>query len=306
MDLHALIGAVFGPALVAAVLLFLARLARGRCIWFESPAWPACAIALAVVASARDQLGGLPWPPRIALESVPWVVCAAALAACVMRNGSWMQRRNADHRTWPALVSASAVVVASFAMLKLPSTSTSAVLAAVGLSVLSACVSAQAAVRNPGAAIPVALWGTGAALAALALMASIAKLALIMGAFSACAAAIAVLALVQRPMQVGAPVAGVWCAMLGTAAMLGMAYDEAGLPSIVWWLALASPLGCGLALVPSIAARPRLASAVRALAPIVVVVVALVIAAASIAASTGDPADADPSPYDAYGMQSPR
>lgn len=340
MEIDAIIGAVIVPAAVAAALLFALRTARARVQWLGSTTPPALALALATVLASRHQFSGLFWPPRIALESLPWVVACAALVASVVRevvpsrglsprpqpldasNGAPKSTQDSaqgstqdnprdsaadnasDTRSASAIAAVVTCVVALF-LLKLPAGDAATRIAFTGL-VAMAAASAALTFRRAGPGCAIAMWGSAACMAGLAVMASLAKVSLVLGAFSATAAAIAVLAAVQRPLLLGAPGAALWATVLGATAMLGMSYDEAGLPPVVWWLAGTSPLAACIGLVPRIARRPRTAAVVRVGAPIALALIAVIIAGVTLARHAADQPESPAPSYDQYGLATPR
>lgn len=303
MDPATLLTTVALPAAVALVFAFVARLARGRAPALGSGAVPALALALAVVLACRSQNSGLPWPPRIAFESLPWVAVAASLAGLLLRGGAPTLGHGelADNaaREGPGGTSALVAVVAALvglAFLRLPGAGTETHLVGYAAAIGGAMFAARAC-SVPGPAAPVGVWGTAACLAGLALLAGIAKLALVCGALSAGAAALAVLSLLQRPLALGAAGAGVWSALLGAGALLGLAYDEAGVPVVAWWLIAFSPAAAALSEFTVLRRSPRMASVVRAGAPMALSAVALVIGVIATQGPGVEGTDADDAPY---------
>lgn len=306
MSPEALIGAVVVPAVVAFALLAAARALRARWPWLGTGAPVALALAVAVALGARSQFGGLPWPPAIALESLPWAVLAAAAVAAAVPSfmgGDLGRVRPAN--TVASLPAAVVPFLAAWLVLQVPrggfSTATHAGMAAV---VALAAVLAGQAARAHGVAPAIGMWATGAALAGMALAASVAKLALIAGAFSACAAAIGVLALLQRPLVVGVPAAAVWAVVIGVGCTLGAAYDEQPLPRMAWWLLAASPAAGALACLPPLAQRPRARAVALALGPAAIALAALAIVGASLLASPAQPDSDEPTGYESFSSAS--
>jgi hypothetical protein len=315
MDPATLLSTVALPALLVLVLGFCARLARGRVPWLGSGAVPALALALVVVLACRAQNGGIPWPPRIAFESLPWVAVAAGAVAALLRGGAptlgggelGLEELGVAARAESAVaggvgpsrgsvIAAVAAALVGLACLRLPGGSHEARLAGFAATIVG-CVLASRACAVPGPSAPLAVWGTAACLAGLGLLAGIAKLALIAGALSAGGAALALLALMQRPLALGAAGAAVWSATLGAGALLGMAYDEAGTPVAAWWLVAAAPAGMALAGLPGIARRPRWSAVVRAGAPMVLAGAGLAMGAVATLRTVENAEDETPHPY---------
>jgi hypothetical protein len=306
MSPEALIGAVVVPAVVAFALLAAARALRARWPWLGTGAPVALALAVAVALGARSQFSGLPWPPAIALESLPWAVLVAAAVAAAVPSfiGGELGRVRPVHAA-AALPATVVPFLAAWLVLQVPrggfSAATHAGMATVVA--ISAVLAGQAA-RSHGVAPAIGMWATGAALAGMALAASVAKLALIAGAFSAGAAAVGVLALLQRPLAMGAPAAAVWAVTIGVGCTLGAAYDEQPLPRIAWWLLAASPAASALACLPALAQRPRARAVALALGPAVVALAALAIVGGSQLASPAQPSSEEPSGYESLSRAS--
>ncbi len=334
MDADTFLHAIAIPVAVAAVALLVLRLFGARQPWLRSPAITALAVAAAVVLSARHQFGGLAWPPAIALDRFPLIVAGTAIlgAVVVAVLAMWPSKHETNAResrvatmhamttgTAPsaslarslaAAFAAACAAAAPLFLLRLPGAGATMYAIGTALIVLvAACVAWACARKQDGPTIPIAMWATGAAAAGFAALASVAKLSLVLGTFSAISAAIAVLAVVQRPLIGGPPIAAVWATTIGCAALLGMHYDEADIPLLAWWLLAASPAGALVACAPWFNSRPRTAGMVRTLMPAGLAFAALAIAAASVMSPGADednPTEPAYTPYATHATFPPR
>ncbi len=267
MEIDALLYAILTPTVAAAALLAALGALRHRWPWCAWQGWVALALAGVVFWACAQQFGGVPWKPHISFDWLPWAIVLTAVLA-VLAHALGRTKLQSLSLAGTALAASLAFVVAAPAGLSTTARIAGAVIAAASTAV------ALHATRQAGPTAALAMWGSAASLSGLVLISGFAKLAIVLGAFSAMAAAVAVLGWVQRPLPVGAPAIAVWCAVMATASMYAMGNDVNHLPTAAWWLAAASPAAVGFALIPKVSTRPTLANAVRVGAPIAVAALA--------------------------------
>ncbi len=300
MELDLLLRAVMGPAAMAVAVLVVLRLAFGARRWAASaPAWVAVLMVSAPIAAFAHQEGGLRWPPALAYDWLPVAMAAAAGIAFGLRlppAGSWRWRLGAS--VGAAFVSLSVIAPpghssAEWRLLAAAIVSASAFGAASGWGGLPAAPGHAPASRLAAAMPFLSMWAVAAAGSVVVILSGFAKLAVVMGALSACSAALAVGAFAVRGTRAGGATSVAFAVILGAAAWFGLGYDEAGIPSAAWVVLAMSPAASASALaVP--AARPRTSMIVSAAAPAAVAAAAVAIAIASVGLPGSSSEDANP------------
>lgn len=300
MELHLVLHAVVLPALAAAVPWAVAcvalRLASGTpgSLRARQPAdrLLAVLVALPALASLARQQGALvpfgAWPPRVASDWLPWSIAAAAAVAVA-----------AGGRGGPIMAGAcsAAASAASMVLVAPPGMAGGGAQLLAAAACTAACTCASRAALRPGIAPHAAWWLTAAAGSAMVLLSGFAKLAFVLGALSAGAAAIGAASLLLGGAVLGTAASISICCAFSACMFVGHGYDEAGFPWWCWWSLALAPAAMALGGLRALASRPRLRAAAVVLAPAAVAWAAVL---AAVAATAGQRGSAGPG--DAYGM----
>lgn len=273
MEQDALVGAILLPVAVATLLLGAVRLFRWRWAWCGSETWCAVAGVLVIGAAFAQQVSGgfsygaFPWQPHTRFDWLPWGLALTVLITAVGKCGRiealiagvgagavFVLVAPAGQPGWVRAVGAVIAVVAAVLVMIAPR------------SVPREGAPRDGSPRDPSAFL--SMWGSAAALSMLVLHAGFARLAVVLGAFSAFMAAVALLRRVQPPLHAGPAAVALWCAAMAAGAVCGMASGSDKIPAIVWWSMAASPGAGAVAAIPCIARRPRMAQVVRVAAPV--------------------------------------
>ena len=300
MELDLLLRAVIGPATIAVVGVVILRLVLGAPGWKSSaPAWIALLLASAPIAAVVHQEGGLRWPPALAYDWLPVAMASAAGLAAALRVPS------AASWPWRLGVSVAASVVALSVIAPPGHASAEWRLSSAAAIAASAFGAASGWGRSPSeaertdapriaASAPfLSMWAVAAAGSAIVILSGFAKLAVVMGALSACSAALAVGAFTVRGTQAGVATSVAFAVILGAGAWFGLGYDEAGIPASAWLLLAMSPAASAVSRIAP-ATWPRVSMVLGSAAPAAVAFAAVAVTIASVGLPGQAPAESSP------------
>lgn len=259
------------------------------------------AIAMAVQESIAPFGAFTHFPAAVSYGALPMALLAGAVAALPIGCGTGRLGAFACAVTVPAV---------ALALVRPPGLADGVpqLLAAVAsclgslASTSTAAAPAHESATRRSTALPFASWWILFAIASgMVLLAGFAKLAVVLGALSATAAALAVAALAGCAPVLANGTAACLATAFVACTFVGQGYDEAGIPRAAWWLLSFAPAAAAVGRIPASRAHPRLAAAITAFLPAMLALIALGLALST----TGLPGSGATGRHDAYGLAAP-